>query len=147
MGILQRAAQKSADKFAERSWRDMDRAWVSRDEAPVNHAHLRCTSGREDCRGTLFVTTHQVVWRIHEPGWPEGAGFAVRLEDLRLVGRRPGETEAGVFALGMELRGEVGALLFRPQRPSQASTLFAEEMFESIKDARAARRRELGQDA
>lgn len=91
----------------------MDRAWVSRDEAPINHAQLRCTSAGEDSRGTLFVTTHQVVWRVPEAGWPEGAGFQVRLEDLKLVGRRQGETEPGVFALGMELRGQVGALHFR----------------------------------
>lgn len=134
MGLFRRAAEQSSSSF----W-SMAANVMRPDEEPVDYAHLRCQSGREDLPGTLFLTSKQVIWRAVAPGVPKGAGFEVAIEDLIAAGPVASDPSPGVFGLGMELQGQQGMLVFRPQRQrSDASIEHAERMLEQIQAARRA---------
>jgi hypothetical protein len=130
MGILNRFVARSADSF----WR-LAEPVMANGEQRLDYAHLRCVSGRENLPGTLFLTDRQVIWRVAIPGLPRGAGFETPLAGLHAVGRVQGVDDPGAFMLAMELRGEVGSVLFFPQRPKdQASVIHANTLEQRIHD-------------
>lgn len=134
MGLLRRIASKSESGF----WREVQ---LGPSEQPLEYAHLRCRSAREDLRGTLFLTSQRVIWRIHEAGLPPYTGFDKSLEDLK-AGKASDEKELGHFVLVTEQDGETGLLLFSPQRRnSSASARLAEDLYlrigREVKRARA----------
>jgi hypothetical protein len=132
MGLFRRAANKSGSSF----WKQAAPVMAA-NEVPVEYAHLRCVSGSEDSKGTLFLTSEQVIWRIADPRVPRGYGFEVPIRDLKAVGRVVGIDDPGSFGLGMESNGEVGMLLFLPQHPKDpANVALAENMARAIHEAR-----------
>lgn len=129
MGLLQRFVAKRSEASQQRFWAEVQNL-MRHNETPINYAHLRGISRRENLRGTLYVTNNQVIWRIGEPGYPRGAGFQTPFADLEVVGRATDVPEPGTFALGIRRDGQVGAIMFKPQRPrDEASVLLAEAMF------------------
>lgn len=132
MGIFKRASDKSQSGF----WKQVT-AVMRPGETRVQYAHLRCVSGGEDMKGTLFLTSEQVIWRVADPRVPKGSGFEVRIQDLKACGKGQGVDDPGSFVLGMEQNGQVGGLLFFPQHPKDpASVAHADKMRERIGDAR-----------
>jgi hypothetical protein len=131
MGVLQRLAARQVAKNDAREWQSI-LPLCSPLEMAVFRANLRCRTARENLRGSLFLTSHRIVWRIREPGYPHGSGFESRLADLAAVGRPEGSTEPGVFMLGIVRNGAAGAVLFSPQMQTAANVQLAEEMFAQI---------------
>ncbi|NUR07742.1 MAG: hypothetical protein HOQ45_12140 [Nocardioidaceae bacterium] len=104
----------------------------------MTHAHLRCISRDEDHAGTLLLTTEQLIWRVTDPGFPDAAGFAVPLTDVKGVDD-VGSASSGAFSLGLLLDGHLDAVLFLPQRPDDAESVSAaSQMRAAIEGARSA---------
>ncbi|MFC6154544.1 GRAM domain-containing protein [Nocardioides yefusunii] len=51
-------------------------------EEPVHHAHLRRVEGTVEASGTLFLTSHRLLWRSVDPRDPEGTAFEISLDDV-----------------------------------------------------------------
>jgi hypothetical protein len=52
------------------------------DEQPVHHAHLNRVRGTDKMSGTLFLTSHQLLWRSVDPSDPSGSEFETPLTDV-----------------------------------------------------------------
>ncbi|WP_110180924.1 hypothetical protein [Nocardioides solisilvae] len=102
-------------------------------EKPVHLAHLRCVQGAQDYSGTLFVTTHQVVWRTIDPRMPEGSAFEIRFPDLVDVERPARVAMFHAFRLVTEENGRPVDVYLFPQHKTEVDRILCDRMFDAVR--------------
>lgn len=108
---------------------------MSSSEATIHLAHLRCVQGAQDSVGTLFLTSHQVLWRAVDPRIPEGSEFQIAFPDLLGV-EQPGRLAAfRAFRLVTEEDGRPADTYFFPHSKNEPDRLLCNQMCEQIESA------------
>ncbi|WP_101523036.1 hypothetical protein [Nocardioides houyundeii] len=101
-------------------------------ESPIHMAHLRCVQGTQDFTGTLFVTSHQVIWRAVDPRVPEGMEFALALTDLAAVEQPSRVAVFHAFRVVTEDQGRPVDTYFFPQSRTDTDRLLCDLMFDQV---------------
>jgi hypothetical protein len=101
-------------------------------ESPIHLAHLRCVQGTQDFTGTLFITTHQVIWRAVDPRVPEGMEFELDLSLLSAVEQPTRLSVFHAFRVVTEVDGRPQDTYFFPQHRTEADRLLCDRMFDQV---------------
>ncbi|WP_181310029.1 PH domain-containing protein [Nocardioides campestrisoli] len=121
-----------AERVAAGPYWQLVRPVMLENERPVHFAHLRCVQGAQDFSGTLFVTSHQVIWRTIDPRMPEGSAFELRFPDVTAVERPSRVAMFHAFRLVTEDGGRPVDVYFFPQHKTDVDRILCDQMYDAV---------------